>query len=71
VVGRPDDRVGEEVVAFVVRAPGSDPAEAELLEFAAEGLAPYKRPREIRFTVFLPRSPIGKVLKRELRERLS
>ena len=70
VVGRPDERMGEEVVAFVVRAPGQDPTEEQLLAFAAEGLASYKRPREVRFTGFLPRSPIGKVLKRQLRDQL-
>jgi long-chain acyl-CoA synthetase len=70
VVGRPDARMGEEVVAFVVKEPGHDPTEEELLAFAATGLAAYRRPREIRFTRFLPRSPIGKVLKKELREGL-
>jgi long-chain acyl-CoA synthetase len=70
VVGRPDARMGEEVVAFVVKEPGHDPTEEELLAFAAAGLAAYRRPREIRFTGFLPRSPIGKVLRKELREGL-
>jgi long-chain acyl-CoA synthetase len=70
VVGRPHPEMGEEVVAFVVKAPGRDPTEDELLGFAAERLAKYKRPKEIRFTGFLPRSPIGKVLKRDLRAEL-
>ncbi len=70
VVGRPDRRMGEEIVAFVVRAPGHEPTEEELLTFAAEGLASFRRPREIRFVGFLPRSPVGKVLKRELRGSL-
>ena len=34
------------------------------------GLAEYKRPREIRFTGWLPRSPVGKVLKKDLRGKL-
>ncbi|HEX2030643.1 MAG TPA: long-chain-fatty-acid--CoA ligase [Actinomycetota bacterium] len=67
VVGRPDRTMGEEVVAFVVRAPGAEPSEEELLAFAGERLAKYKRPKEIRFTPSLPKSPIGKVLKKELR----
>lgn len=71
VVGRPDERMGEEVVAFVVRAVGNDPSEDELLAFAAERLATYKRPREIHFTGTLPKSPIGKVLKKDLRAQFA
>ena len=68
VVGKPDERMGEEVLAFVVKAPGQEPSEEELLSFAAERLAKYKRPKEIRFIPSLPKSPIGKVLKRDLRD---
>jgi long-chain acyl-CoA synthetase len=71
VVGRPDPEMGEEVVAFVVRAPGQDPGEGELLSFAAERLAKYKRPKEIHFADALPKSPIGKVLKKDLRSSLA
>jgi long-chain acyl-CoA synthetase len=71
VAARPDERMGEEVVAFVVKAPGQDTSEDELLSFASERLAKYKRPKEIRFVPSLPKSPIGKVLKRDLREQLS
>jgi long-chain acyl-CoA synthetase len=71
VVGKPDERMGEEVVAFVVRAPGQKPTEDELLAFAAERLAKYKRPKEIRFIGSLPKSPIGKVLKKDLRAQLT
>ena len=71
VVGKPDERMGEEVVAFVVAAPGQEASEEELLEFAASRLAKYKRPKEIRFVPMLPKSPIGKVLRRELRDTLS
>jgi long-chain acyl-CoA synthetase len=71
VVGRPDERMGEEIVAFVVKAQGFDPSEEEVLAFAAAGLASYKRPREVRFTGFLPKSPIGKVLKKDLRDSIA
>jgi long-chain acyl-CoA synthetase len=71
VVGRPDPDMGEEVAAFVVKAPGQDPSEEELLAFAGRRLAKYKRPKEIHFTGSLPKSPIGKVLKKDLRARLS
>jgi long-chain acyl-CoA synthetase len=71
VVGKPDERMGEEVVAFVVKTPGQEPTEDELLAYAEERLAKYKRPKEIRFVPMLPKSPIGKVLKRDLRDQLS
>jgi len=71
VVGKPDERMGEEVVAFVVPAPGQEPSEEELIEFAGSRLAKYKRPKEIVFVPMLPKSPIGKVLKRDLRDQLT
>jgi long-chain acyl-CoA synthetase len=71
VVGRPDQEMGEEVAAFVIKTPGEDPSEEELLDFAAQRLAKYKRPKEIRFTGSLPKSPIGKVLKKDLRAQLA
>jgi long-chain acyl-CoA synthetase len=71
VVGKTDPKFGEEIVAFVVRAPGHEVTEEDLLSFAGERLAKYKRPKEVRFTDALPKSPIGKVLKRDLREQLA
>jgi long-chain acyl-CoA synthetase len=71
VVGRPDREMGEEVAAFVIKAPGQDPSEGELLDFAGRRLAKYKRPKEIHFTGSLPKSPIGKVLKKDLRAQLT
>jgi long-chain acyl-CoA synthetase len=71
VVGRPDPDVGELAVAFVV-APGLDRAGAEALMTAVnEQVLPYKRLREIRLVDEIPVSAAGKVLKRELRERLT
>jgi acyl-CoA synthetase (AMP-forming)/AMP-acid ligase II len=69
VIGVPDDRWGETVVALVIARPGASPAADELVQYARERLAGYKLPRIIRFVDELPRSPTGKVLKRELRER--
>jgi long-chain acyl-CoA synthetase len=70
VVGRPDPAVGELPVAFVV-APGLDEAgAAALLEAVNAKLLPYKRLREIHLVDAIPVSAAGKVLKRELRERL-
>ncbi|MBW8484802.1 long-chain-fatty-acid--CoA ligase [Actinomadura parmotrematis] len=70
VVGRPDERLGEEVVACVTLRPGAaagDDRAAELIAHCRERLANYKCPREVRFLDALPLSPTGKILKRELR----
>ncbi len=69
VVGRPDATMGEEVVAFVVKKAGGEVAEEELLAFCRERLAKYKTPKEVIFTDALPKSPIGKILKKDLRAR--
>jgi long-chain acyl-CoA synthetase len=70
VIGVPDERWGETVKALIVVRPGvPEPAPEELVTFARERLAGYKLPRAIGFVDDLPRTPSGKVLKRELRER--
>ncbi|HEY7105984.1 MAG TPA: AMP-binding protein [Acidimicrobiia bacterium] len=65
VVGVPSDEWGEVVTAVVV-PDGAVDADA-LLAFAADELAPYKRPRAVRFVDELPRNALGKVLRNELR----
>jgi len=67
VVGVPDDRLGEEVKAFIVRKPGSQATEAEIIAWCKEQFAGYKYPRQVEFRESLPVSPTGKLLKRELR----
>ena len=67
VVGKPDPRVGEEVVAFVVPKPGADASPKEIIAYCRERLAAYKYPREVRVAAELPKGPTGKILKRELR----
>jgi long-chain acyl-CoA synthetase len=64
--GIPDERSGEAVALYVVR---KDPAldEAALIAHCARHLAPYKQPRRVFFRDALPKSPIGKVLRRQLR----
>jgi len=69
VIGVPDERWGETVKALVVLRPGSATTADELVAFARERLAGYKLPRTIEFVDDLPRTPSGKVLKRELRDR--
>jgi long-chain acyl-CoA synthetase len=69
VIGVPDERWGETVKALVVLRAGADASADELTAFARERLAGYKLPRSFAFVGHLPRTPSGKVLKRELRER--
>jgi 2-furoate---CoA ligase len=66
VVGAPDERLGEHVVAVVVGT--ANEAELERHCLASEDLARFKRPREYRFVEELPKSPSGKILRRLLRE---
>jgi malonyl-CoA/methylmalonyl-CoA synthetase len=68
VGGLPDPEWGEVVTAWVVPARGaSPPPVAELTGFAAERLARFKCPRQVRFVESLPRNALGKVLRHELR----
>ncbi len=72
VVGRRDPDWGEAVVAFVVPSePAAPPPAAELDRTCLERIARYKRPKEYRFLDALPTNNYGKVVKRELRERLA
>ena len=67
VIGLPDPRMGEEVVAFVVLKPGQVVTADEVAGFCQTRLAKYKCPKEIRFVDALPKSPVGKILRKELR----
>jgi long-chain acyl-CoA synthetase len=69
VIGVPDARWGETVKALVVPRDGARPEPDELVAFARDRLAGYKLPRAIEFVDGFPRTPTGKVLKRELRAR--
>jgi long-chain acyl-CoA synthetase len=68
VVGRADPIMGEEPVAFAALKAGATADEQELLAFARERLARYKIPKEVRLVDALPRNPVGKVAKPELRQ---
>jgi long-chain acyl-CoA synthetase len=68
VIGKPDDRLGEEVVAVVVLDDGVSLDEQEIIAYTRERLAAYKYPREVRFRAELPKGPTGKILKTVLRD---
>jgi len=68
VIGVPDERRGETVKAFVVLKEGETATAEEIIAFCRERMAAYRAPRIIEFRDDLPKSMIGKVLRRELRE---
>jgi acyl-CoA synthetase (AMP-forming)/AMP-acid ligase II len=70
VVGVPDEQWGEAVHAFVTLAPGASILEADLMSFCHERLAGYKRPKAIHIMPELPRTGIGKVARRLLRDQV-
>jgi long-chain acyl-CoA synthetase len=70
VIGRPDDRMGEEVVAFIALRPGTAATPTEVVDFCKERMAAYKYPREVVVLDELPKGGSGKVLKTELRASL-
>ena len=67
-VGIPDDYKGEKIKVFIVLKEGETATEDEFKEFFREHLVPYKVPSEIEFRDSLPKSAIGKILRKELRE---
>ena len=67
VIGVPDKYRGESVKAFVVLKPGMSATDKEIMAFCRERLASYKVPREVVFRDSLPKSGVGKYLRRELR----
>ena len=70
VVGAPHEKWVEAVTAFVVLRPDRTASEDELIEFTRERLASYKVPKSVRFTEQIPKSAVGKVLRRALRDPL-
>jgi long-chain acyl-CoA synthetase len=70
VIGVPDEYRGETVAAFVVLKPGIEASEAtreDILSYCKHNLAPYKVPKSLEFRESLPKSLIGKVLRKELK----
>jgi long-chain acyl-CoA synthetase len=69
VIGVSDDYWVERVHALVVLNPGSDTNEEEIISFCRERIAKYKAPKSIEFVKELPKSPQGKILKKDLRKK--
>jgi acyl-CoA synthetase (AMP-forming)/AMP-acid ligase II len=68
VIGIPDERLGEITAAIIDAKPGAVLTEQEVIDFCAQGLAHFKRPRRIFFGK-VPRNPTGKIEKPKLREK--
>ncbi|MGI6664221.1 MAG: AMP-binding protein [Christensenellaceae bacterium] len=68
VVGVPDEKYGEEVLACVIKKDGKEVSEEELMSFVVEGLSKFKSPRYIRFVSEFPMTASGKIQKFKLRE---
>ncbi|MDQ0352347.1 long-chain acyl-CoA synthetase [Alkalibacillus filiformis] len=69
VIGIPDDKWGESVVAYVVPNGTTEVVEEDLIALCKEYLASLKKPKQIHFVDQLPKSSYGKILKRELRKQ--
>jgi long-chain acyl-CoA synthetase len=70
VIGLPDKEWGERVTAYIIPQPGKTIDKDELKSFLKTRLAPFKVPKEFHAVSELPKSPAGKILKRELRAQV-
>jgi long-chain acyl-CoA synthetase len=70
-IGVADEKTGEAVKLFVVRAPNGTLTTAKVAEFCYKELASYKVPKQVVFVEALPKSSVGKILRRELRDMAS
>ncbi len=71
VIGVPDDVYGENVVAFVVRVRGTDLNEEQVIEHVKKSVSSFKAPSQVQFVTDLPKSGVGKILRRELRDQVT
>jgi long-chain acyl-CoA synthetase len=71
VVGKPDPEFGESVAAFIVRDAGAGISEADIQGYCEERMQNHKIPATIVFMDEIPRTPTGKILKKDLREMLT
>jgi acyl-CoA synthetase (AMP-forming)/AMP-acid ligase II len=68
VIGLPDEHWGEVVKAVIVPKQGAEVTEREIIEFCGKNLAGFKKPKSVEFWKELPKSPQGKILKKEIRK---
>jgi len=66
-IGGPDEKTGEAIKLFVVKAPGATITEADVIAHCRKELTAYKVPKTVQFMETLPKSTVGKILRRELR----
>jgi long-chain acyl-CoA synthetase len=66
-IGVPDASQGQSIKAFVVLKKGEQASAQEIIDFCSQNLAPHKVPQHVAFISDLPRTPVGKVLRRELK----
>ena len=69
VIGKADVEAGEIPKAFVVRRPGAEVSDEDVMGFVAGKVATFKRVREVEFIDAIPKNPSGKILRRMLLER--
>lgn len=69
VVGVPDERMGEQIIAYIVKKPNNQLTEDNIISLCQEKLAKYKTPKQVFFIDQLPRNGVGKILKRKLAEQ--
>jgi long-chain acyl-CoA synthetase len=67
-VGRPDEKTGEAVRLFIVRTAGATLTEPDIITHCRRELTAYKIPKEVRFLNALPKSNVGKILRKDLRD---
>jgi long-chain acyl-CoA synthetase len=70
VIGIPDEKYGEALMAFVVKMPGEELTESAVIDFATSKITPFKAPSKVKFVDALPKSLVGKILKKELRNMI-
>ena len=66
-VGKPDEKTGEAIALFVAKIPGALVTEADVIAHCRRDLTAYKVPKEVRFLEALPKSNVGKILRKDLR----
>lgn len=69
VIGVPDDKWGEAVKALIIKARGSELTEEDVIKYCSQNIASYKKPKSVDFVNDLPKNAVGKILKKELREK--